>query len=156
VDFGSEKSFARAAKRFKEHYGFEVGRTSLRNLTLQAAGESERDVDLTLFEAATGYGQPLTERPDVAELLVELDGCEIRTEVVMSAAKAGVSDRPPHELVRQENWRDVRTGLVGPLGSKQRLYVCRLDTYGEVCNQLFGAACLEGLTSRTQVVVPAT
>lgn len=154
VDFGSEKSFARAAMRFKEHYGFEVGRTTLRNLTLQAASESERYVDLTLSDASTCYGQPLAERPGVAALLVELDGCEIRTGVMMSAAEAGVSDRSPHDRVRRENWRDVRTGLVGPLGSKQRLYVCRLDAYGEVCDQLFGAACLQGLTSRTQVVVP--
>lgn len=34
-------------------------------------------------------GQPLAERPGAVELLVELDGCEIRTGVMMSAGKAG-------------------------------------------------------------------
>lgn len=154
VDFGSENSFARAAKRFKEHYGFEVGRTTLRNLTLEAAKEAEPYIDLRLCEGTKAYHQSLFERPGVPELLVELDGCEIRTGIMMSAAEAGVSDRQGQERVRQENWREVRTGLVGPVESKERLYVCRLDSYGEVCEQLFGVACLEGLTSRTQVVAP--
>ena len=154
VDFGSEQSFSRAAKRFKEHYGFEVGRTTLRNLTLQAAKEAEPYIELRLCEGKEAYQQSLYERRGVSELLVELDGCEIRTGVLMSAAQAGVSDRRPQDRVRQENWREVRTGLVGPIESKERLYVCRLDSYGDVCEQLFGMACLEGLTSRTQVVAP--
>jgi Uncharacterised protein family (UPF0236) len=37
VDFGSEKSFARAALSFREHYGWDVGRTTLRNRPLEAA-----------------------------------------------------------------------------------------------------------------------
>jgi hypothetical protein len=154
VDFGSEKSFARAALRFKEHYGFEVGRTTLRNLTLQAARSSERYVDSVLFDTSACSDPSLAHRPRAAALLVELDGCEIRTGVMMTAAEAGMSDRSPQDIVRQERWRDVRTGLVGPLGTKQRLYVCRLGSYREVCNQLYAAACGQGLTSRTDVVIP--
>jgi hypothetical protein len=41
VDFGSEKSYARAALSFHEHYGWEIGRTTLRNRTLQAAQDAE-------------------------------------------------------------------------------------------------------------------
>jgi Uncharacterised protein family (UPF0236) len=41
------------------------------------------------------------------------------------------------------------------LASKeQRLDVCRLDSYDEVCEQLFGVACVQGLTPRSHVVVP--
>jgi hypothetical protein len=56
--------------------------------------------------------------------------------------------------VRVENWRDVRTGLARPLEASERLGVCRLDTYDEVCEQLFGVACAQGLTPQSQVVVP--
>ena len=88
-------------------------------------------------------------------MLLELDGCEIRTGVYMTAAQAGLADRPARQQVRVENWRDVRTGLARPLTSKEpRLYVCRLDSYDEVCEQLFGVACAQGLTPRSQVVVP--
>ena len=61
-----------------------------------------------------------------------LDGCEIRTGVYMKAAEAGLSERPVHQRVRVENWRDVRTGLARPLHVDERLYVCRMDSYDEV------------------------
>jgi len=154
VDFGSEKSFARAAQSFHEHYGWEVGRTTLRNRTLEAAQEAETYIDLRLQEATRPYGQGVTALPGVDTLVLELDGCEIRTGIYMSAAAAGVSDREPHERVRVETWRDVRTGLARPLDAHERLVVCRLDSYDEVLEQLFGVGCLEGMTPHTQVVVP--
>ena len=154
VDFGSDKSFARAALSFYEHYGWEVGRTTLRNRTLEAAQEAETYIDLRLQEATRPYGQGVTASPGVATMLLELDGCEIRTGLYMTAAKAGVSDRDPQERVRVENWRDVRTGLARPLDTHERLVVCRLDSYDEVLEQLFGVACAQGLTPLSQVVVP--
>src|SRR5262245_27112163 len=87
-------------------------------------------------------------------MLLELDGCEIRTGVSMTAAEAGVADRGPRERVRVENWRDVRTGLARPLEASERLGGCRLDAYDEVCEQLFGGACAQGLTPQSQVVGP--
>jgi hypothetical protein len=154
VDFGSEKSFARAAQSFHEHYGWEVGRTTLRNRTLEAAQEAETYIDLRLQEATRPCGRGVTASPGVDTMVMELDGCEIRTGVYMSAAAAGVSDREPHERVRVETWRDVRTGLARPLDAHERLVVCRLDSYDEVLEQLFGVACIQGLTPRSQVVVP--
>jgi hypothetical protein len=155
VDFGIEKSYARAALSFPEHYGWDIGRTTLRNRTLQAAQDAETYVDGRLLEAPQPYGQDLASPPAVDTMLLELDGCEIRTGVYMTAAQAGMADRPARERVRVENWRDVRTGLARPLDSKeQRLYVCRLDSYDEVCEQLFGIAGAQGLTPQSQVVVP--
>jgi hypothetical protein len=154
VDFGSEKSFARAAVSFTEHYGWQVGRTTLRNLTLQAAQEAETYVDLRLQAATATYGPAVVDGPGVETMLMELDGCEIRTGVFMTAAAAGLSDREPQKRVRLEKWRDVRTALARPLDAGERLYVCRLDSYGEVLEQLFGVACAQGLTPLSQVVVP--
>ena len=46
----------------------------------------------------------------------------------MTAAQAGLADRPARQQVRVENWRDVRTGLARPLATKEsRLDVCRMD-----------------------------
>lgn len=155
VDFGIEKSYARAALSFQEHYGWEIGRTTLRNRTLQAAQDAETYVDERLREATKTYGQDMASPPAVDTMLLELDGCEIRTGVYMTAAEAGMTDRPARERVRVENWRDVRTGLARPLVTKEpRLYVCRLDSYDEVLEQLFGVACAQGLTPLSQVVVP--
>ena len=154
VDFGAEKSFARAALSFNEHYGWQVGRTTLRHLTLEAAQDAETYLDLRLEEATQTYGRPSPARPGVDTMLMELDGCEIRTGVYMTAAEAGVSDKPPGQGVRVENWRDVRTGLARPLAARERLYVCRLDSYSEVLDQLFGVACAQGLQPWSQVVVP--
>jgi hypothetical protein len=154
VDFGIEKSYARAALSFHEHYGWEIGRTTLRNRTLQAAQDAETYVDGRLLEATKTYGQDLTSPPAVDTMLLELDGCEIRTGVYMTAAQAGMADRPALERVRVETWRDVRTGLARPLDASERLVVCRLDSYDEVLEQLFGVACAQGLTPLSQVVVP--
>ena len=154
VDFGSEKSFARAAVSFHEHYGWEVGRTTLRNRTLDAAREAETYIDLRLQEATRPYGQGMMASPGVDTMVLELDGCEVRTGLYMTAAEAGVSDREPQQQVRVETWRDVRTGLARPLESQERLVVCRLDSYDEVCEQLFGVACAQGLTPLSQVVAP--
>jgi hypothetical protein len=154
VDLGSEQSFARAALSFHEHYGWQVGRTTLSNRTMEAAQEAETSIDVRLQEATRAYGQAVAASPGVDTMLVELDGCDIRTGVSMTAAEAGVSDRDPRERVRMENWRDGRTGLARPLDAAQRLVVCRLDSYDEVCEQLFGVAWAQGLTPQSQVVAP--
>ena len=155
VDFGSEKSFARAAVSFHEHYGWEVGRTTLRNRAMDAAQEAETYMDRRLQAATQPYGQATGASHGVDTMLLELDGCEIRTGVSMTAAQAGMVDRPARKRVRVENWREVRTGVARPLApQEQRLYGCRLDAYDEVCEQLCGVACAQGLTPQSQVVVP--
>jgi len=154
VDFGSEKSFARAVVSFEEHDGWAVGRTTLRHQTLQAAQDAASYLDERLLQGTDTYEQAGMAPPQVPTMLMGLDGCEIRTGVYMTAAEAGLSDRPAHQRVRVENWRDVRTGLARPLHADERLYVCRMDSYDEVLEPLFGVACLEGMTPRTQVVVP--
>jgi len=112
-------------------------------------------VDERLLEATKTYARDMASPPAVDTMLLELDGCEIRTGVSMIAVEAGVSDRDAQERVRVENWRDVRTGLARPLATKeQRLYVCRMDSYDEVLEQLFGVACVQGLTPLSHVVVP--
>jgi hypothetical protein len=92
---------------------------------LQAAQDAATYLDERLEQATGTYEQAAMAPPRVPTMLMGLDGCEIRTGVYMKAAEAGMSDRPAHQRVRVENWRDVRTGLARPLHGDERLYVCR-------------------------------
>jgi hypothetical protein len=83
VDFGSEKSFARAVVSFEEHYGWKVGRTTLRHQTLQAAQDAASYLDERLLQATGTYEQAGMAPPQVPTMLMGLDGCEIRTGVYM-------------------------------------------------------------------------
>jgi hypothetical protein len=153
TDFGAEESFARAAKRFKEHYGWEIGRTTVLRVVEQRAHEAERYVAERLQEAALAYKEPIRLRPGVDELLVELDGCEIRTGTLVltdtgkKSAVRGLDTRK-----RNEEWRDVRVGFARPLTEMTRTYVASMANYDVVTDQLFSAAVDRGLSERTQVV----
>ena len=51
TDFGAEESFGQAAKRFREHYGFEVGRTTVLRVVERHAEAAEKFVHERLEEA---------------------------------------------------------------------------------------------------------
>ena len=155
TDFGSEKSFARAAASFKEHYGWEVGRTTVLSRTERVAAEAEEFLDWQHSQAQEAYHQPLAERPGKESMLVELDGCEIRTGRVMTAAEAGRKDIDPDKVVRLEAWREVRTALARPLDEVEPSFACAMTSYSEICDQLFAVACERKLASSTEVIAVA-
>ncbi len=104
-----------------------------------------------LDQAEKQYGQGV--RP-VETLVVELDGCSIRTGVLMSAQEAGREDVPGDKRVRKEEWKEVRTGLVRPLEETTRTYVCQQAGYAAMGHELYAAACERGLGPDTQVIAP--
>ena len=152
-DFGAEESFGNASKRFEEHYGWSVGRTSILRLVERVASEAERFV-----EAKLGEGQRQAETSAVGQaqsrqVLVELDGCEIRTGRLVPAPELGKSEvRNLDKRRRETQWRDVRMGLARPLTELEPTYVGKLAKYPEVVSQLVGAAGLRGFTLGAQVV----
>jgi hypothetical protein len=154
TDFGAEKSFDRAAKSFQEHYGWEIGRTTVRGHTQRAAADALSYLEEWRARAAGQYEQPLSKRPGVETMVVELDGCEVRTGQFMTAAEAGIPDDEPDRRVRPQEWREVRTGLVRPLDQVDPTYVCAMASYPDMCAQLHAAACHRGLARTTQVVAP--
>ena len=79
ADFGAEESFGQAAKRFEEHYGWEIDRATLRPEVKHTAKMAEQYVEMRLLSARKNYSQPLETRPGNKKLVVELDGCHIRT-----------------------------------------------------------------------------
>jgi hypothetical protein len=77
-------------------------------------------------------------------MLVELDGCEIRT-----GAFAPAGDRPHDEQSSQKKtikWRDVRVGLARPMSSQSKPYAAQMQKYPEVVSQLFSIAAMLGMT----------
>jgi hypothetical protein len=53
---------------------------------------------------------------------------------------------------RKEEWREVRVALARPLEEVDATCVARMDEYAPITKQLFSAACMRGLSSRTQVM----
>jgi hypothetical protein len=157
TDFGAEESFGRASKRFEEHYGWAIGRTSILRVVeteaLRAEAFVERKIEeqLKIYEASEPA--PKSDNPIAKTMLVELDGCEIRTGKLLPAPGGGVTPiRENPRRIRETLWRDVRDGLARPMDSKTPLCVSGLKSYPDIVRQLLGVACLGGLTDKTTVV----
>jgi hypothetical protein len=94
------------------------------------------------------------EKLSIETMLVELDGCEIRTAqlnvIEDSKERTPVYDNPKKEKII--SWRDVRLGFVRPIDSEQKIFVGKMDLYPVVINQLHNAAELIGMTQTTHVV----
>lgn len=156
TDFGAEESFGQAVRRFAEHYGFEVGRTTALRVVRMHAERAEAWVEERLDAARALYDEPLAQRPGVEQMLVELDGCEIRTgtlHLLDGNERTPVRDLPKRR--REQAWVDVRVGFARPPNELERTYVARRDSYERVVNDLVGAACERGLSSATKVTAVA-
>jgi len=155
-DFGIEESFGQAAKRFREHYGYEIEASTIRRVTHQSARQSRSFVEETLRDAGDRYGNGQCAVP-VEQLLIELDGCELRTAqlhpVEGSTEVTPVRGNPKKQ--KTINWRDVRIGLTRPLDSVSKLYIGRMEKYPVVVEDLFCASVLQGMTPATRVVAIA-
>jgi hypothetical protein len=153
ADFGIEKSFARAAQQFEEHYGWTVERGTVERQTKVVAGAAKRYLEerLTATEETPSPG-PETTSNEGDPYVVELDGCKIRTAVLKRADDVGKTDRDPDDWVRVVDWQEVRTGFVRPLSEQDKLYVCLDAPYDEVCQQLVALAQERGLRGQTQTI----
>ena len=131
TDFGAEESFARAAARVQEHYGIQVGVSSVRACTLKH-GRS-------ILKAAEKV-----QLPPADAIITQMDGSLI--PMVESACDA--EDRRKKKKLF---WREVRLCLARPAGKVDSLY-------GATLGSLEVAACLwretaqrAGLTDQTHV-----
>jgi hypothetical protein len=157
TDFGAEESFGQAAKRFQEHYGWAIDRATVRREVEKTALKAQKYVEIQLFKARLRSSKPLTTRPDIEQLLVELDGCHIRTGISMPIERAEVTKkRQLLKRKRESDWREVRVGLARPLQNKEkRTYVARMSKYPEVVQQLVSAAFDQGMSKQTHILAVA-
>ena len=114
-------------------------------------------MEVKLFIARLKALKSLTTRPSIEQLLVELDGCHIRTGILLPAEKAKVTKkRQLLKRKRQSDWKEVRVGLARPVSDKEkRTYVARMSKYPEVVGQLVSAAYDQGMSKQTQVYAVA-
>ncbi|GAK58181.1 hypothetical protein U27_05154 [Candidatus Vecturithrix granuli] len=153
-DFGSEDSFRHAAKRFAEHYKYEVHASTVSRVTKQVAEDALSYVEQTLAEASDASEHAPAFAEGVECMVVDLDGCEIRTAVFAPGGQA--QDRTPvRQAPTQQKeiaWREVRIGFARPLESMSKTYVGKKASYPDVVSDLVQAAVLQGMAPTTQVI----
>ncbi len=142
TDFGSEESFGQAAKRFTEHYKYELHSSTVSRVTKHIADEASDYVEQTLSQAGEASETSSTPSAGVEHMLVEVDGCEIRTAVLVPVEDSQETTPVRHAPKKQKimNWHEVRIGLARPLDSMSKTYVGKKDSYPEVVSDLFQAA----------------
>jgi hypothetical protein len=150
-DFGIEESFASASARFKEHYHYEIGQSAAARSTKNTARQAMDYIEDKLSEIDS---DPLQANLSIEKMLVELDGCEIRTARLVpvedTTETTPVYNNPKKEKIIK--WRDVRLGFVRPLDSKSKTFVGKMDSYQNVISQMHSAAVLTGMTPETKII----
>lgn len=150
-DFGIEESFAIAALRFKEHYHYDIGVSAVARATKKTAQQAMEYVENKLSNSILEQEQ---KQLSVDTILVELDGCEIRTAQIVPIENS-TETTPVYgnaKKNKQINWRDVRIGFARPIESTSKTFVGKMDSYPVVVGQLHKAAVLAGMNSATDVV----
>jgi hypothetical protein len=150
-DFGIEESFVRASERFYEHYHYKISSSTVDRVTKSVALHAEEYIKDKL-QAASEINLC---QSSVDTLLVELDGCEIRTvdhnPVGDETQRTPVYNNPKKEKII--NWRDVRIGFVRDLDSKtSKIFVGGMSPYEQIVSEMRNASILIGLTAETKVV----
>lgn len=156
-DFGIEDAFVPASKRFAEHYKYEISPSTVSRVTKQTAQEAMEYVEDKLSKAGDNYTDVEESNEIVEHMLVELDGCEIRT-AQLRIKEDSIETTPVYHNPKKEkiiNWRDVRIGLARPLKTDSKIYVGKKSFYPEIVKQLFNASILKGMSPKTRVVAVA-
>ena len=138
ADFGSEHSFARASASVLEHYGFEVGASTVRRTTFKHARRAQQALE-------EQYTQPFRALPAAGQehVIAEADGTMICT------VQSG-----PRKSKRPREWKEMRLVAAQAKGSATALYAA---TFGSVADtaQRWGHCARDagwGLNSHVHVV----
>ena len=146
TDFGIEDSFGVASSRFEEHYGWVFHRTSLLRVVHDAAADALAFVEERLAREPEGV-EP------VSCLLVEMDGCELRTGTMgcpHPTKRTPVRGLPVRK--RPLVYRDVRLAFCRDLyDDTDKTFVGSMSPFSEVVDQLHAAARHRGLVPGTVV-----
>jgi hypothetical protein len=153
TDFGIEDSFGQASKRFEEHYGFKISPTTVDRVTKESARGCQAYVEERLQSGKDDCEQAPKPNELSEPMLVELDGCEIRTGTFAHAEEDFHDGEHPRKKILA--WRDVRVGLARPMSAESKLYVAQMEKYPEVMAQLFSVATMLGMSQKTDVVAVA-
>ena len=112
-DFGAEHSFAKSCHRLKEHYGFELGASAVREATLIHAARAEKKLE-------AHYAQDFRALPKngPGRIIVQTDGTMIRT----------VAKGRKRKEKRPLEWKEMRLSAACAQGSKATHYAAGFTT----------------------------
>jgi hypothetical protein len=115
-DFGSERSFARAAAQLGEHYGFEINSSAVRRSTLGSAREAS-----ALLEKQYAKDYRLLPAQGADCVVAQADG-----SMVCTVATGGRSGSRPRQ------WREMRLTAAQAQGGSTTCYAATLDGVDQV------------------------
>lgn len=135
TDFGSEHSFLRAVQSVREHYGFELGASAIRAVTLKQALRAEKIL-------AQQYAQAFRLLPAIGpeHLVAEADGTMICT--VQPGSRNG---KKPRE------WKEMRLVAAQAQGSARATYGATFGSVGETGRRWAHCARQAGWSLNTRV-----
>ena len=143
-------SYPRAEKVFERHYKFSIGRTTIQRTTQRIGKRAEVFLEEKLNVEKTPH-----KAQSCPYLWVELDGAMIRTGKLTSAKQAGytaLQGYRPGDKVRNEEWKEVRTGLVQLPGESKPYYISGHRDYSKICHQMTGLSALKGRQKNTKII----
>jgi len=116
TDFGCEHSFAHAAARVQEHYGFEISASAVREATLTHAQRAARMLE-------EQYEEPFRILPSIGaeQVVAEADGTMICT--VAAGKRKGK---------RPRDWKEMRLTAAQAQGREQTFYAATFSGVNEV------------------------
>ena len=150
-DFGAERSFERASRQLKEHYGVQLHRSSVREVVLKQAERAGGFVEREEREAIASYQGQRSYRPGQRWLIVETDGSMVRTGKLEPSPAGGVTLGGRPKRVRKTQWREVRLSLVETLGGGERRYAAAIGSPQRTGEQMFALALQRGYGDDTWV-----
>jgi len=150
-DFGAEKSFAKARKQLKEHYGVELPGESIRRVVEEEARRVQGYLSQRWEEVVAEYQQGKRGRKGASWLIVESDGSMVRTGKLVPAPRGGLRKNGQPKRERESAWREVRLSTVEVAGEAGRLYGAVLGSPEEVGRQMFALALLAGWGEESRV-----
>lgn len=135
TDFGCEHSFAQAAARVQEHYGFEISISAVREATLAHAQRATAMLE-------EQYQKPFRILPSLGaeHIIAEADGTMICT--VPSGKR---KDKKPRE------WKEMRLTAAQAQGKEQTFYAATFQTVDEVGRRWGHCAQRAGWGLNTQI-----
>jgi hypothetical protein len=132
-----------------------VERGSIRREVEAIAFLAESFVEKRLLALETKYKNlvPPKRRTGWNRVLVQLDGCQIRTGILLSSDTEELTPlRRLKQRKRKIDWREVRVGLARPVENKDsRTFIAKMAPYPELVSQLQNAAVDQGLSIYTLV-----
>ncbi len=135
--------------------GWTVERGAIRREVEAIALETEYYLEKRLLALETKFKNliPPKRRSGWNRVLVELDGCQIRTGGLLSSQTEELTPlRRLKKRKRKIDWREVRVGLARPVEHRDsRTFIARMGRYPELVPQLHSAAVDQGLSIYTLV-----